>query len=404
MDYGLIIVESKRQPFSTSVTKELSGSFVSDYSDPHARKRKTLRSFVIERIRSFRLFLEVSFDSSDACEDLQNKLRLSFTRKNILNKYFASSNPHPPHSRAYDRYSKFLRILETSTPNSYQPFWTVSATRLASCSGGILVGSTGEYWRAAPARSHRQGILSGKLGGIHWRATARYSAGHSAGSTGGLLWWDTRRDPLHWRATLGYSVGYLAGSISGLLWWDTRRDPLWRDTRRDLPASRSGGILGGIHWRAALAGYWARSTGQLLWRDTRRDPLARDAWRDPLALASRSGGILGGIHWRAALAGCSAGSTGEQLWRNTGRDPLASSSGGILGGIHWRTALAGYWVGAWCRSIANADSNIKSINPFLSGGEKRKNIQRTHKNNEPLQMCDFPLVSLCNPYAQRKHE
>ena len=35
--------------------------------------------------------------------------------------YFASSNPHPPHSRAYDRYNKFLRILETSTPNSHRP-------------------------------------------------------------------------------------------------------------------------------------------------------------------------------------------------------------------------------------------------------------------------------------------
>ena len=68
---------------------------------------------------------------------------------------------------------------------------------------------------------------------------------------------------------------------------------------------------------------------------------------------SSSGGILGGIHWR-----------------DTRRDPLASCSGGILGGIHWRAALAGYWVGAWCRSIANANSNIKSNNSFLSGGEK----------------------------------
>ena len=59
----------------------------------------------------------------------------------------------------------------------------------------------------------------------------------------------------------------------------------------------------------------------------------------------------------------------EQLWRDTRRDPLASCSGGILGGIHWRAALAGYWVVEWCRSIANADSNIKSNNPFLSGGE-----------------------------------
>ena len=55
-----------------------------------------------------------------------------------------------------------------------------------------------------------------------------------------------------------------------------------------------------------LAGYSAGSTGEQLWRDTRRDPLA-----------SRSGGILGWIHWQGALAGYSAGSTGEQLWRDT---------------------------------------------------------------------------------------
>ena len=139
---------------------------------------------------------------------------------------------------------------------------------------------------------------------------------------------------IHWRAAL---AGYSAGS---------NHEPLWRDTRRDPLASRSGGILGSTH--------------EPLWRDTRRDPLA-----------SSSGGILGGIHWRAALAEYWAGSTGEQLWRDTRRDPLASSSGGTLGGIHWRAALAGYWVGAWCRSIANADSNVKSNNPFLSGGEQK---------------------------------
>ena len=50
-------------------------------------------------------------------------------------------------------------------------------------------------------------------------------------------------------------------------------------------------------------------------------------------------GILGGIHWRAALVGYSAGSTGELRWRDTRRDPLASCSGGILDGIHWRAAL-----------------------------------------------------------------
>ena len=123
---------------------------------------------------------------------------------------------------------------------------------------------------------------------------------------------------------------------------------------RDPLASYSG-ILSGILGGALLensAGYLAGSTGGLLWWDTWRDPLGRDTYtgRDPRA--SHSGGILGGIHWRAAL-----------VWR----DPLASCSGGILGGIYWRAALAGYWVGAWCRSIANADSNIKSINRRFKG-------------------------------------
>ena len=215
------------------------------------------------------------------------------------------------------------------------PGGTLSKTRLASCSGGILAGSTGEYWRAAPARywpDTRQdppardtlaiyaGILSGILGGIHWLAgSTRRDTRRGSG---------TRRDPL------------AAGSTGELLWRDTRRDPLAElpgsgplDTRRDPLASRSGGILGGIHWRAAPGGI----LGGIL----ARDPLAN----------CRSGGILGGIHWRDPLAG-----------------PLAS--GGILGGIHWRPLwrdtgrdpLAGYWAG----------STGKSNNPFLSGGGKKK--------------------------------
>ena len=251
-------------------------------------------------------------------------------------------------SRAYDSSTNFaLRALSTclcvklnlSASLSRELLWRDTwRDPLASYSG--MAGSTG-------------GLLSFKIGGIYWRAAL---AGYSAGST--------RRDPLasssggiitgiHWPAAL---AGYSAGSIG---------EPLWRDTRRDPLESRSGRILGGIHWGAALAEYSAGSTVELLWRDTRRDPLA-----------SRSGGILGGIHWKAALAGYSAGSTGEPLWPDTRRDPLASSSGGILGGIHWRAALAGYsagstgWVGAWCGSIADKDSNIKSNNPFLSGGEK----------------------------------
>ena len=203
------------------------------------------------------------------------------------------------------------------------PGGTLSKTRLASCSGGILAGSTDECWRA----------------GSIWPDTRQDPPARDIQHT--------RRDPL---ASYSGILSGILGGIHGLLWWDTSRSAgelLWRDTRRDPLAGCSGEILGGIH----LAGYRAGSTGEQLSRDTRRDPLA-----------SCSGGIVGGIRWRAALAGYSAGCT----WRDTGRDPLASSSGGI----HWRAALAGYWVRAWCRSIPNADSSIKSNNPFLSGGEK----------------------------------
>ena len=68
----------------------------------------------------------------------------------------------------------------------------------------------------------------------------------------------------------------------------------------------SAGILGGIHWRAALARcsglpeYLAGFTGKPLWRDTRRDPLTQ---------------LTGYFHWRA---GYSAGSAGELLWQDTG--------------------------------------------------------------------------------------
>ena len=162
---------------------------------------------------------------------------------------------------------------------SCAPGGTLSKTRLASCSGGIMAGSTGECWRAAPAR----------------------------------FWPDTRKDP-------------------------PARDTQ-RDTWRDPLASYSGilsGMLGGIHWRAA----------------------------------SYSGGILGGIHWRAA--------------------------GGILGAIHWRAALAGYWVVAWRRSIANADSNITSNNPFLSGG-KKQNKQRNVFKDGPAESPQTKSPQTANP-------
>ena len=175
------------------------------------------------------------------------------------------------------------------------------------------MGSTGErLWDT------QRGMLSG----IHWQAAL---AGYWAGSTGQLL------------------TGYSAGSTGELLWRDTRRDPL---------ASRSGEILGGIHWRAALAGYSAGSTGEQLCQDTGRDPLAS---------------CPNGIHWY------SAGSTGEPLWRDTQQDPLASRSGGILGGIHWRAALAGYSAGStgellwrdtgWGRGVEASQTRISTQKP-----------------------------------------
>ena len=195
-------------------------------------------------------------------------------------------------------------------------------------------------------------LLWRDTGGIHWQILASRSglilARYSAGSTG-----------------KGYSAGCSAGSTASYSERDTRGIHwrlLWRDTRRDPLARYSCGILGGTRRRAtlgysagysagcwrAVVGYSAGSTGEPLWRDTGRDPMA-----------SRSGGILGGIQdtWRDHLAGHSRDPL-EQLWRDTRRDPLASSS------------LAGNWVGAWFRSIANADSNIKSNNPFLLGGEQ----------------------------------
>ena len=133
------------------------------------------------------------------------------------------------------------------------------------------------------------------------------------------------------------------------------------------------GILGGIHWRAALvgysagsAGYSARSNGEPLWRDT---------WWDPLSGSRRVSRQQSGSPVDPA----------EYPARAAGHPALT----GILGGLHWRTALAGYWVEAWCRSIANADSNIKSNNPF------KPKEQRHHP---PHTTCP-PFIKGCQPFT-----
>ena len=152
------------------------------------------------------------------------------------------------------------------------PGGTLSKTRLASCSGGILAG----YWRDTLANTGEPLRLD--TGRILGRDTQGDTRRHLLASYSGILSW--MLGGIRWQALVGYS----AGSTGELLWWDTRWDPL---------ASYSGilsGILGGIHWRAALVGYSAGSTGELLWRDT---------WRDPASYS----GLLSGIHWRAALVG-----------------------------------------------------------------------------------------------------
>ena len=125
---------------------------------------------------------------------------------------------------------------------------------LSKSSGGILAGSTGEHWRAAPARywpDTRQDPPARDTQRNTWRDPLASYSGIISGLLGGI----------HWRAVL---VEYSAGSS-----YSTQRDPL-----ASYPLA---GCSGGIHWRATLAGYLAGSTGELLWdtqRDTRRHPLA----------------------------------------------------------------------------------------------------------------------------------
>ena len=98
------------------------------------------------------------------------------------------------------------------------------------------------------------------------------------------------------------------------------RPDTWQINRQaggilDAPASYSGGILGGIHWRATLAFSGGCCGG------------SRSGGLRGGIQASRSGRILGGIHWRAALAGYSAGSTGQLRWLGGMREAFEKSNG-----------------------------------------------------------------------------
>ena len=300
------------------------------------------------------------------CVSTSTCLRADLENSNIgpVNKSQAPSKKKP------DRvHSKHEGANMKCKPNC-APGGTLSKTRLASCSGGILAGSTGECWRAAPARywldtwqdppardTQRdtwRGLLvsySGILGGIHWLSWNTQ-----------LLWQDTRRDPL-----------INCGILGGIHWlsWNTQ---LWRDTRQ-LPLIDCG-ILGGIHWQAtdellpgsasysaALVGYSAGST-ELLWQNSAGSTLRYSSGYS----AGSTGGLLWWDTWRDPLASRSG---------DTRRDPLASCFGGILGG----------------GSVATADSNIKSNNPFLSGGEKRhSHMDGSHSTPTWIRVVGFPRL------------
>ena len=164
-------------------------------------------------------------------------------------KYIASNHPHPPH-RQLDRPKNGSTFSSAKAPWKRRPF----GSQGGSCSlAGVWAGCRRATTKLRPT-------FGGILGRIHWWNPL---AGNWAGSTGGLFWRDTGRDPL-----------------------------------ADHFSDHSGGILGGIHWRTTLAGYCAGSTGAL-WRDTaRRDPLA-GYWA----------GSTAGIHWRTPLAGYCDGRT-----------------------------------------------------------------------------------------------
>ena len=58
----------------------------------------------------------------------QEKMSRLSSKPTTVKNYLASSNPHPPHSRAYDRL-QFLRILETSSNNYLHMAWPIMAVR-----------------------------------------------------------------------------------------------------------------------------------------------------------------------------------------------------------------------------------------------------------------------------------
>ena len=190
---------------------------------------------------------------------------------------------------------------------------------------------------------------TGRLWGARVRAagcagpTDELLPGYLAGSTGKLLWDQRDTWRIDWQAPL---VGYSAGSTDKLLWWGIRRDPLVRFSGRATLA----GYSAGIHYSGILSGILGGPTGGLYL-------------------------VLGGIHWPVDPAECPTRAARqwippsvppELLASECPAERLASGSRQVSRQSGLPAALAGYWVGAWCRSIANADSSIKSNSPFLS--------------------------------------
>ena len=111
----------------------------------------------------------------------RSKVRYSFhDRRSTFARFGAEFDAGAAFSQAVKKNTS-LRAIPTLHTHKLTTFWTSSKTILARCSGGILAG----YWRDPLAKTgeplrldtgrllgriHRQGILSGILGGIHWRA------------------------------------------------------------------------------------------------------------------------------------------------------------------------------------------------------------------------------------------
>ena len=150
------------------------------------------------------------------------------TRSKLHIDCFASSNPHPPHSRAYDREHGCVNssmVLEWL--GAYDCSTSFALRALSTCLCVNLHLSASRSKSQAPSKKKPAGGFS----------EAKHEGTRLAGG----------RDPL---ANAGEMVWLDSGRmLSRILARDAQRAGklLW-DTQRDARRGCSGGILGGIHW------------------------------------------------------------------------------------------------------------------------------------------------------------